>query len=153
MIIQTDKTGVKNVLCASIHCQDPRFVEARVEYLQKKWDVAYGDYDPLSLPGAGKCILDDDGDALLFGCEVAVGLHTSEKIFVFHHMDCGAYHKTGAYSAERDGDEAEFQRNQLKQVRDKILSHLEEKECEIPEVIMVLEHLRDDSIEYEVINP
>ncbi len=148
--IKTPDTSVHNVTACALFCQDPRFLRSRIDYLKQEYGIEYGDFDPLAVPGSGKWILDGNADVVLYGAEVAVGLHSGEKVFVFHHMDCGAYGGSTEITKQQP-DEAEFQRGQLRQVRTKILDYLSEKKKATPEIILVLEHLGDGEVTYEIV--
>jgi len=148
-IIKAEHTSIHNVQACILGCQDPRFQQARGTFLKEQYRLGYGDYDPLIAPGAGKWILDGNGEVLLFGVEVAVGLHSGETVYVFHHTDCGAY--GGHKNFDSIEAEVSFQKEQLQEVKDKILNYLEEKNQATPEVVLVLEHIGEKEITFEVV--
>jgi len=147
--IATEHTAIHNVQACILGCQDPRFQDARAKFLKQAYDLNDGDYDPLVAPGAGKWILDGNGEVLLFGVEVAVGLHSGETVYVFHHTDCGAY--GGHKNFDSLEAEVSFQKDQLQEVRDRILGHLQEKGAAIPTVVLILEHIGEREVTYEIV--
>ena len=49
-------------------------------------------YDLISLPGAGKAIIDfSSRQIILDAIKTSIELHKSEIIYLIHHRDCGAY--------------------------------------------------------------
>ncbi len=147
--ISTKHTAIHNVQACILGCQDPRFQDARAKYLQEAYGLANSDYDPLVAPGAGKWILDGKGEVLLFGVEVAVGLHAGETVYVFHHTDCGAY--GGHKNFDSLEAEVSFQKDQLQEVKDKILAYLQQKGAATPTVVLILEHIGEGEVTYETV--
>lgn len=147
--IKSEHTHIHNVQACVLGCQDPRFQSARAEYLKSQYNLTPGTYDPLVAPGAGKAIMDGRGDILLFGIEVAVGLHSGEIIYIFHHTDCGAY--GGSKNFDSTEAEAAYQYVQLGEIKTKIQDHLRSKFAKDVDVVTILEHLGDGEVMFEVV--
>jgi carbonic anhydrase len=71
-------------------------------------------YDLISLPGAGKAIIDfSSRQIILDAIRTSMELHKSEVIYVIHHRDCGAY--GGSSRFESPEIEFVFHEKQLKE--------------------------------------
>ena len=147
--IQTQDTRIHNVQACVLGCQDPRLQKGRSSFLEQEYGLKDGDYDPLSAPGSAKWILDGNGEVLLFGVEVAVGLHAGETVYLFHHTDCGAY--GGSNNFDGKDSEIVFQKDQLDKAKNMIHEYLSKRGDATPKIVCILEHIGEEEISYEIV--
>lgn len=80
--------------CSSIlfHCIDYRLIKEIRSWMNEQ--NLLGDCDIVSIAGASKSLIDDQGEVrsfLLNQIRIAKNLHQITKVFLVHHTNCGAY--------------------------------------------------------------
>jgi len=144
---KTPIVGEHNVDHGVIGCMDFRLRDARAAFMKSMGVV---DYDNCVMPGACKNhISSESGCAQLeLAVNVALGLHSGEHLWLFHHTDCGAY----GGSAEFDSleEEIEFQSGELMKTRDKIKLAREGEGKPVPVFHLFVEVINKDggSVDY-----
>ena len=92
--IEGFKSGGASVLV--LGCIDPRYAHSLAWYLTHTQELK-GDYDLFTLAGAALGVLQTQfphwGQTFHDHVGLAIALHDIQEIWVFDHMDCGAYKK------------------------------------------------------------
>lgn len=96
-----------------VHCIDFRFQAAIDNWLQERGLT--GDCDRAGHAGSCKDIVEDITSSVSRDIDVAINLHSVDKIILLHHTDCGAY--GGAQP-----DDQNFHANQLRLAAEKLAS-------------------------------
>ena len=86
-----------------LSCIDPRFTEYLADFLIHDKDVRH-DYDLFALAGSELGANDKRGwkKALYEHIDIAIQLHDIKHIWVFSHMDCGAYKEFKGLEKDND---------------------------------------------------
>lgn len=83
---------------ALIQCIDFRFRAMTEKFSVDLFQTS--DFDLYSWPGAAKKLADDDTrSAAMRDIDICIGLHSTEKIAIVSHMDCGAYGGSKAFAS------------------------------------------------------
>lgn len=101
----------------TLSCIDGRFIKRIDDWIAKRQPV----FDYRSEIGASKAIIDSESDRKRFFKVVAtsIKLHGIKEIWLFDHIDCGAY--GGSKSFESDEKEQEFHSKRLNKAVEIIL--------------------------------
>jgi carbonic anhydrase len=83
-----------------IHCMDFRLVKDTINWMDQKGLL--GDADLISIAGAGKSFLSEYQDFLMHQLDISINKHHSKKIFLVHHVDCGAYALENTFEDEEE---------------------------------------------------
>lgn len=75
-------------------------------------DEMVDSYDLISVPGAGKAIIDESSRPLVINSiKISMELHNSDIVYLIHHRDCGAY--GGSDACESLESEFEMHKSEL----------------------------------------
>ena len=85
-----------------IHCMDYRFGKAIKQELED--EKLLGDADIVAMAGAAKNLVDPEMQGfVLKQIEISKNLHDIKEVYLYNHLDCGAYGGRKAF----ESDEAE----------------------------------------------
>jgi carbonic anhydrase len=84
-----------------VSCIDYRFWPQALPLLRKK----YGEFDLIQLAGASKNLasplVKENKTTLLENIKISIQLHSSERIILVNHIDCGAYGGSKNFTSEK----------------------------------------------------
>ncbi|MFC1612473.1 carbonic anhydrase [Patescibacteria group bacterium] len=87
-----------------IHCMDFR-LQADIQNWAKEQGIE-GDFDRVSVAGAGAAILAEDSRAYLEKhAELSQKLHSAKRVIIMNHTDCGAYGGHSAFQGENEEEQ------------------------------------------------
>ncbi|MCD6218535.1 hypothetical protein J7L05_11875 [bacterium] len=94
-----------------INCIDFRIYKENTlhEFLHEE---GVSSYDLVSVPGAGKAIIDETSRKLVVdSIRISMELHESKAVYIIHHRDCGAY--GGSSASESPESEFEMHKSEM----------------------------------------
>lgn len=95
-----------------VHCMDFRFQKALHRFFEEQYSEGY---DNIIAAGGVKDMLDNKENSFVLGqIRLSLQLHEPREIVLVQHEDCGAYGGSAALGEQ----EMEFQKNQLKETED-----------------------------------
>jgi len=116
--IEGFKSGGASVLV--LGCIDPRYANSLAWYLTHTQDLK-GDYDLFTLAGASVGVLQNEfphwGQTFHDHVGLAIALHDIQEIWVFDHMDCGAYKKLVLGGLEKPDTDEKIHIEKLKELQ------------------------------------
>jgi len=98
----------------AVSCIDGRFVKKVIEWVAKRTDDVF---DFRTEVGLTKAIIDSAPDRKRFFevINISKKLHNIKEIWLFDHIDCGAY--GGSKSFDSDSEEERFHKQRLKKAK------------------------------------
>jgi carbonic anhydrase len=106
-------------------CIDPRYANSLAWYLTHTQELK-GDYDLFTLAGAALGVLQNQfphwGQTFHDHVGLAIALHDIQEIWVFDHMDCGAYKKLVLGGLDQPDTDEKVHLDKLKELQAELKS-------------------------------